>query len=55
MIQTVALPPETYTCAAAPEIPADTASDVDLGAFMVELWGAWRDCSTQLAAIGKAR
>jgi hypothetical protein len=45
-------PASSFVCDAAPTL-AEQPTDVDLAVYLVELWGAWADCSDQLTSVGQ--
>ena len=48
------IPEPLLTCQDAPDVPdPGTATQRDVAAFMVHLWGSWEDCTGNLAAISE--
>lgn len=52
-IERLRVPDSLLACALAPPIPADGATQRDVALFIADLWAAWADCRSKLAAVKK--
>jgi len=47
------IPDSLLTCPSSPEVPDDTASQSDVGRYLIDLYTAGADCRSNLGAVRK--
>lgn len=52
VVQKPEIPQELLSCDSAPETPAGGYTQRDVAEYVLDLYGAWMDCSRKLTAVG---